>query len=683
MPTLSPNIENRVRKLPKPSNPTQGLQPLFEAVSNAVYAIEDRFASKSKEKGVVTIKISGIGKKSKLVIEVLDNGIGLDKQRFDAFCEVDTDYKQAKGGKGVGRLFWLDAFRSINVLSNYEDGSSTKWIEFKFILRNNEQVEICGNGDIGRDEAEIGTTVIFSGFNSSEYEQHFPTKADSFLKYFSAHFIADFLLGTGPTINVDIDGTKTIFPKTISSLVVGEPLEAINEVDDYFGDLSIVGFTCVDAASTGLDGRHQLHLLANGRTVETRKIDNLLGLEWISRDGKTHLVFHGCLSCKYLDDRVNEGRTAFNIQERTLSKLVRSCVNIVKAKFFNEQIQEYEIERRQKYEEFVSRHPIYGFDSTDTQLSRVPFHAKDPEEFATGLVKYQIRREEDRQNALQDVIDKLDLDTVPTNFGDTVERAAREIHASEQLALAQHVVRRKLVLEVLEKLVKRIRKNEAKADDYHLESTLHSFICPMHVRGDDHSEVKGRAHDLWIVDERLAFTRAFSSDKRLDQILKDNTSGLRPDLLIWDLAYGLGVTDPEKDQDKVDMSEPLRKVMIVEFKRPGRDDYQKVEDQIEQQITKYLAQLKGGRMESFDRNNIKIADDCIFYCYVIADIRGDLELQVSGWPTTANGRGRIRALSNKYSGTIEIIQWQDLINDAWMRNKATLYAAGLSRSLLK
>lgn len=56
-----------------------------------------------------------------------------------------------------------------------------------------------------------------------------------------------------------------------------------------------------------------------------------------------------------------------------------------------------------------------------------------------------------------------------------------------------------------------------------------------------------------------------------------------------------------------------------------------------------------------------------------------MEQQLSSWETTSNGQGRIRQLKNKYSGQIEVIQWQDLVNEAWLRNRATLHAAGLSR----
>ena len=668
-----------MRKLPKPSNATQGLQPLFEAVSNAFYAIEDRFGVDRIADGHVTVQVMDLSDPEKIVVSIRDNGIGLDADRYKAFCEIDTDFKQLKGGKGVGRLFWLDAFKDIRVESNYVEGSHLKHRAFSFALRNQDQI-VPDAIDVAPTTGEVaGTKIIFQQLRTPEYIQHFPKRAETFLRYFSAHFIADFLLGTGPRVTVILDSQQTQYPKEVVDLVVGEPLRTGAVPTDQFGDLSIVGFTCRAEASTGLDGSHQLHLLANGRTVETRKIDNLLGLTSIERDGEVGLVFHACASGEFLNARVNEGRTAFNIPEKTLKEISRACVDVVKEKLLPDQIEKYEVSRRQSYEHFVNRHPIYGFDDADTQLRRVPFHAIQSEDFAAGLVKYQIRRDEGRQDALQEIIEALDLESVPTDFGETVAKAARDIHASEQLALAQHVVRRKLVLELLEKLLARMRRRADKPDDFQLEKTLHSFICPMGVRGDDTKEVESRAHDLWLVDERLAFTRAFSSDKRLDQLLAADGSSVRPDLVIWDLAYGMGVTDPEKNPDKVDISEPLKKVMVVEFKKPGRENYQKAEDQVEQQITKYLAQLKGGEIETFERQRVRIADDCIFYCYVIADIVGDLELQLSNWETTANGQGRIRPLKNQYRGSIEVIQWQDLVNDAWQRNKATIMAAGLSR----
>jgi hypothetical protein len=678
MPTLTPNIENRVRKLPKPSNATQGLQPLFEAVSNSVYAIEDR-PGIDVQKGRIVIRVTSLSDPSDIEIVVSDDGIGLDAERYDAFCEIDTDFKRAKGGKGVGRLFWLDAFEEIVVESVYQAGSTLARRSFAFVLNNDEQIVPRLEDEPVESGSATGTVITFRGLRSKEYADTFPKRADTFLRYFSAHFIADFLMGKGPLITIDLDGDITAYPQAVAELTVGLPLKTDVVTHPEYGELSIIGFTCKAEASTGLDGAHQLHLLANGRTVDSRKVDNLLGITNLQRDGQPDLVFHGCVSGLYLDIRVNEGRTAFNLPERTLNEISRACMEIVRTRLLPDQVKSYVEKRRKDYETFVERYPTFGFDDDDTQLERVPFHATTAEDFAAGLIKYQIRREESRQKAMQALIDALDLEHAPIDFDRAVTDAAKDVQASEQLALAQHVVRRKLALELLEKLIKRIRMREGKGDDYHLERTLHSFICPMGIRGDDPAELRSRAHDLWIVDERLAFTRAFASDKRLDAVLAAGGTAERPDLLIWDLAYGLGVPS-SYGSDSADVSEPLRTVMIVEFKKPGRKDYKRAEDQIEGQITKYLAQLKGGEIETFDRARVRIAPDCVFYCYVVADIVGDLELQLSNWETTANGQGRIRALRNQYQGSIEVIQWQDLVNEAWLRNQATLYAAGLSRS---
>lgn len=677
MPSLTPNIENRVRKLPKPSNATQGLQPLFEAVSNAMFAIEDRFDDQIS-RGLIEIDITNLSDPAAIEIRISDNGIGLDAARYEAFCQIDTDFKRAKGGKGVGRLFWLDAFSEISVESVYDQGEKPTRRQFTFELNNDEQVVPAGDEEEVGKATSRGTIVRFQGLRIKEYAENFPRRVDTFLRYFSAHFIADFLLGGGATIVVDLDGDRSEYPKEVADLKVGSKLET-SFSHDVFGELTITGFTCLAEASTGLEGQHQLHLLANSRTVETRKVDNLLGIVNLERDGESNLAFHGCVSGEYLDLRVNEGRTAFNLPEKTLKDISRACMEIVRERLLPEQVKVYVEKRRDDYVDFVERYPTFGFDDDETQLGRVPFHASSAEDFASGLIKYQIRREEQRQESLQTLIDALDLEDVPFSYEASVAKAAHDIQTSERLALAQHVVRRKLALELLDKLIRRIRSRDGHEDDFHLERTLHSFICPMSVKGDDATEIKSRAHDLWVIDERLAFTRAFSSDKRLDAIMAEGGSSDRPDLLVWDLAYGLGATDTV-DPDTVDVTEPLRTVMVVEFKKPGRTLYRKAEDQVEQQITKYLAQMKGGEIETFDRARVRVADDCIYYCYVVADIVGDLEQQLSAWDTTSNGKGRIRPLRGQYSGQIEVIQWQDLVNDAWMRNRATLHAAGLSRN---
>ena len=68
--------------LSKPCNNHEALYPLFEAVSNAVYAIQDLDAQKS---GKISIIIRNFQEPKNLEIEARDNGIGFDKKHFEAF----------------------------------------------------------------------------------------------------------------------------------------------------------------------------------------------------------------------------------------------------------------------------------------------------------------------------------------------------------------------------------------------------------------------------------------------------------------------------------------------------------------------------------------------------------------------------------------------------------------------
>lgn len=136
--------------------------------------------------------------------------------------------------------------------------------------------------------------------------------------------------------------------------------------------------------------------------------------------------------------------------------------------------------------------------------------------------------------------------------------------------------------------------------------------------------------------------------------------------------------DPLRNGERVDTSKPLDKVMIVEFKKPGRTKYGP-DEQVQWQITKYITELLGGEIEGFDRQRIRVSPDCVFHCYVIADIEGDLLRQLTGWSKTSRGQGRVMPLQGDLNGSIEVIQWDDLVNDAWARNESTLHAAGLYR----
>lgn len=69
---------------------------------------------------------------------------------------------------------------------------------------------------------------------------------------------------------------------------------------------------------------------------------------------------------------------------------------------------------------------------------------------------------------------------------------------------------------------------------------------------------KPTSHELWVIDERLNFAQYFSSDVSFGEMAKAYESEDRPDLLIFDRVLGLRQSDLAS------------KILLVEFKRPGR-----------------------------------------------------------------------------------------------------------------
>ena len=320
MTDMTGNILNRVRRLPKPTKPAQALQPLFEAVSNAMHAIEDQFPATAITSGHINITITNLAAPARSQIIIADNGIGLTNDRFLAFCTTDTDFKLPRGGKGIGRLLWLDAFDRIKVTSIFEEGVRRLQRSFRFQLSQLDQIT-DETIEPAKDGAVVGTVLEFSGLRGS-YATKFPGQPDRLIRYFGAHFFAEFILEKAPQITLFVDDRTAIFPGDVRDLLASERGRETITTKEY-GELALASFVCKKAASTEFDGLHQLHFAANGRTVTTRKIDGIIG---IGRFGEADdLVYHGCVAGTFLDERVNQERTQFNFDETVSDDIAKIC----------------------------------------------------------------------------------------------------------------------------------------------------------------------------------------------------------------------------------------------------------------------------------------------------------------------------------------------------------------------
>jgi Histidine kinase-, DNA gyrase B-, and HSP90-like ATPase len=113
----------RISNISLAPSPNNALAPLFEAITNAIQAVEDQFGIDHIAKGRIDVEVlrPRIDQAKPSGFTIRDNGIGFNDANLDSFFTSDSRYKLAKGGKGVGRFLWLKVFQKAHVSSRYED----------------------------------------------------------------------------------------------------------------------------------------------------------------------------------------------------------------------------------------------------------------------------------------------------------------------------------------------------------------------------------------------------------------------------------------------------------------------------------------------------------------------------------------------------------------------------------
>jgi hypothetical protein len=233
-----------------------------------------------------------------------------------------------------------------------------------------------------------------------------------------------------------------------------------------------------------------------------------------------------------------------------------------------------------------------------------------------------------------------------------------------QSDLARYVFDRKLVLQFLQKLLG--RQDSGK---YALEDKVHGLIFPM---GETSEDVPFENHNLWLLDERLAYHRYLASDKQLRKVAPlASDSKKELDLIVFDKACAF--TD-------VTMG-PFQAITIIEFKRPMRAAYSDDENPFDQ-VLNYIERIRASKAETPDGRQIPIADGVHFYCYIVADKTSLLEQQAyrAELEKTPDGQGFF-GYKKHYKAYIEFISYSKLLDGAKQRNHAFFEKLGLPLSI--
>ncbi len=657
------DIVGRIRNLQLPV--TQPLIPLFECLVNSIEAIEDGGIKDGRidvhfERDVrqASLAVSEEGCLAPIRdVTVVDNGSGFNDVNVKAFFLSDSTRKANRGNKGIGRFTWLKVFNQAAIESIYRQDDLWMRRSFLFVLTT-EGVEDDKVNEAASKERL--TTVKLSGLRP-EYEKHFPKSLETIAHKIIDHLLIHFVGGICPQITLhDSDGHSC----SLNHLFAEEAKERAQNVTFSLKghDFKVTVLRYQSSAAKN----HTISYCANQREVfdwkASRAIPDLQG-RLTDAQGE-QFVFRTYVSGSYLDAKVNSERTAFMfLQEADLDfpgEMTREELDAEVVLALRQVAEPYTTllreEKRQVIETFIQQDaPQYRFQLQERyrdRLERIPANiSKD--QLDIELYKAQKDIELDHRQRAAD-IKKVPLETAvgSPEYAALYEQYLDEENELGKAALAKYVVHRRTILEMLESALK-----VQESGEYAREDLVHSLIYPMRA---DSEEVEFSRQNLWVVDERLAYHSYLASDLPMTRLKAVNaTGGDEPDLAIFNTARAFSET-----------KSPYQSVVIVEFKRPERNEYPQKEEGPVDQVLRYVRKIKDGQAKDKDGCTINVGQ-VPFYAYILCSLTPRIKAIADNhdFVKTPDNEGYFK-YHQSLGCYIEIVSYDKVLNDAKKRNRA-------------
>jgi hypothetical protein len=636
------------------------LQPLFEAVVNSIHAIES-LKTKNGRIEITVIRDSSQGDLgfsdhrpvNGFIVE--DNGVGFDEANYKSFKTSDTKFKQ--GAKGIGRFTWLKAFDHVHVESVFAENGSHYKRTFDFLLTPEGIVKPTLKET---DSKQRKTIVKLTGYKQ-KYQDHCPKSLETLAEKVIEHCLIYLLSENRPTIIMkdggDTKNLNEIFDKNVKGKTKQEKFDIKGRI------FEIINLRLYLSDET----KHKAHFCANGRVVESINVEKKipdLNAKLVDEENKT-FKYAAYVSGEFLDENVNTERTDFYMSKESdplfpdtiaeediigatvaqaknylgeyLRPIVESKISHINS-YVDNQAPQYRYAIRYRPEALEQIPPNLPDDKLDIELHRINAAINvELKERSTEVLK---KKPEDITN-LPQYIEKY-------------KKLVEEITDFSQAQLSQYVIHRKLIIDLLEQSLKFDEKGK-----YYLEEAVHGIIFPLRTSSDN---VDYEQQNLWIIDERLAYHQYLASDQRFDEMrVVEIDSKDRPDLMVFNapLAYA-----------EADASSIFSSVVIVEFKRPMRTDYNETDENPFEQSFDYIRKIRAGRIKDKEGRLVEVDPSTPFYIYVICDITNKIKAIADnyGFTQTPDRKGYFN-FNKPLSAYVELISYPKLINDAKKRNR--------------
>jgi hypothetical protein len=513
---MKTDIPGRVRNTNLPKS--KPLLPLFEAVMNSFQAIED-------VEGGTNHKINIVAKRQGNLIEndkpsgpfeaftVTDTGIGFTEDNFGSLDIADSSWKLSRGGKGVGRFLWLKAFSRVEVDSHYREGE--RWLRRSFEFQTSNQ-DLAAAPKASERKARL-TTVQLIGYRVP-YCDECPRSLDVVAQHIVAHFLPMFLDPHGPALSLSEDvgpgiDLRAFFREHFQAFASAKPFVVRDQ------KFSLSGFRLRGAVAV----HNEIIYGATFREVFSERLARYLPnlrsrLVDSERGAFVYLAF---IQSPFLDEHVNNERTDFSIPRDPVRdtdvewdngadlyadvislKEIRDAAVLAITEDLKPYLDEINAFKTSAVTNFVSQEgPQYRvlLKYMPEFIDQIPIEASKSEldmALHRQLHQRQVKLKQEGRRIL------AEADTVKHEGADAFYKRFEKFVSDEnelgKTALAQYVVHRRVIVELLEKAL----SISSETGRYALEKAVHSLVFPMRATSD---EVPFEQQNLWIIDERLTF----------------------------------------------------------------------------------------------------------------------------------------------------------------------------------
>lgn len=487
---MKASVAGRVRNTVLPR--TRPLLPVFEAVINAFQAIEET----GRRNGHV-IRIEGARQRTLddskhapfEAFSISDTGAGFTDGNYDSFNIVDSPYKAEHGGKGLGRFVWLKAFERVEIDSHYRSGADLLRRRFTFVASDDDQP--CTVAPSGQRTPL--TTVRLIGFRRP-YCDECPRGLDAIAQRMAGHFLPLFLDPHVPAITLSDESEeidlKAFFDEHFKALATKHDFKVGGR------DFTLHGFRL----HSGAADHHELVYGAHYREVISERLAKFMPnlknkLTDAEQKGFTYLAF---VQGGYLDEKVNAERTDFSIPREASSeapdaaggeaapvdllageislKAIRDAALAVVTEDLKPNLDEINSAKEAALSSYIAEdgpqyRPLMKYkDEFIDQITPGASKAELETALHRQLYQRQVRLKQEGRR----ILDEADNVQNPQEFYERFDRFVSDENEIGKTALAQYVVHRRVILDLLEKVL----SLDPETGKHGLEKTVHSLVFP-------------------------------------------------------------------------------------------------------------------------------------------------------------------------------------------------------------